>query len=158
MAQKPITFNFKMIKKAISDTSALKAKALKEYEMKTKIYYDKVGDALLKAGLGANFHTKQHRTEQERRTAVDKAVEDARMIARGGESNAAIQELLRLEQSLRDIILNPARQIYEAKLQAAKAQIDKAINNMIASKLAVYLNANEKKIEAIVNLQDESSQ
>ena len=94
---------------------------------------------------------------QDRRAAIDAILEylkresEGRPAARG-----AADDILGLEHGLKESLLAPAKEIYDAEVAAAVEFINGMIKKLIEAKIALYLNINpdQDKIDAVINLPD----
>lgn len=163
VARKPIKFDFKEIKKAVSMAAKLRDDAVKEYEKNTAQYYAEVGTELKNrfAGCGeedaklASLLMKVDEKEpaaQEARKTVDEAVDYIRSSAKVDGVSQTKEEFLIFENGLRERILTPATEIYEGRIDAAVEYITIIIDKLIGSRLAVYFDLKKDKIDVIINL------
>ncbi len=163
LAKKPVKFDFKEIKKAIEIASNMKNEALKEYEKKTVWYYDNIlkelkanGDKIalgnLKAKICVKKIYKKEMSGTEKRKAIDEFVQHIYEEAQDGGGRPAVKEFLAVEKSLKEKILAPEGKIYSGKIKDALEHNNALIDKLLNSKLAVYLNTKNDKIEAIINL------
>ncbi|MFH0764586.1 MAG: hypothetical protein V1927_06240 [Candidatus Omnitrophota bacterium] len=162
IARKPIDFD--KIKDGFDKALKEKNKAYEEYMKKTTPYYEKILNELaasaggLKAeGVKVDINVKDKKPDgsidARQRKSVDEAVQDIRRRAEEGRGEARQAErFIAVEKILSDEFLNPNRQIFEDKVKKAVDYVNKIIDAVIKSKLAVYLNVDKDKIETIVNL------
>jgi hypothetical protein len=163
IAQKPIKFDLREIKKAVSKTAELKDSALKEYMNNTSKYYEEVEKELknkLKGieSMEARLRALSEKLEDtgmsngERRTTVDKIVEYVYVMAEKEDGNKIAKDILVFEKDLREKILNPEKAIYDKRIEAALEYVHGMIDTLVESKLALFLNLKKDKIEVVVNL------
>jgi len=163
IAQKPIKFDLREIKKAVSKTAELKDSALKEYMNNTSKYYEEVEKELknkLKGieSMEARLRALSEKLEDagmsngEKRTTIDKIVEYVYVMAEKEDGSKISKDILVFEKSLREKILNPEKAIYDKKIEAALEYVHGMIDTLVESKLALFLNLKKDKIEVVVNL------
>jgi|GEM_PF-4040150 len=153
-AHKTIDFPFGDIKKALLDVSKMKEGALMRYNSKLKEHYSSIANdrdlaaadpkaykAISAAGI----------TEDEKRAILDRAVVDIRTAAKEGHVDQASVEFLKRQES-RERLVNAETELCEDKIKDAVSYMKEAAKKLLSSKIAVYLDAKEEKIEAIVNL------
>ncbi len=163
IARKPIKFDFGKIEKAVSEASEFRKKAMEEYKKKTSAYYYKVEKELkniLKA-LGpkdakiekyARELARKDTFDEKRRGIIDEAVIYIYSVAKKDSKNEVVNEFLVPERDLREKILTHELEIYEGRVETALARINKIIDELINSKLALYLDLQKDKIDAVISL------
>jgi len=164
IAHRPIPFDFDKIKDGFDKTAGEKKKAYDEYMKKTTPYYAKIlkelqagADAMKAEGINMDIDPKSINPKEfidaNQRRRIDEMVQAirARSNERGGEAGET-EGFLAVEKMYADEFLSPNRAIYEDKIKKAVEYLNSIIDSVIKSKLAVYLNIKNEKIEAIVNL------
>ncbi len=154
IARKPVKFDFKEINKVIHKAESLKANAALEYAMNSKQYYDNVERELVSRGLIDN---KVNATgDIERRQDIDKAVETAYRSYEKEASDSPVRDFVIIEKVLRREVMVPAKEIYRDRMGVMQECLVRIIDQIIESKLAIYLNLDpsEDKIDAVISLQD----
>lgn len=162
IARSPIDFD--KIKDGFDKALKEKNKAYEEYMKNTAPYYEKMlnelaasADGLKAEGVKVDLNAKKNNRDglmdAGERKNVDEAVQEIRRRAQEtrGEARQA-ERFIAVEGILADQILHPNRLIFEDKVKQAVDYVNKIIDSVIKSKLAVYLNVKKDKIEAIVNL------
>ena len=163
MAEKPIKFDLKEIKKAVSKTAELKDSALKEYMNNTSKYYEEVEKELKNKLKGLDSMEARLRalsekledagtTNVEKRATIDNIVEYVYVMAEKEGGSKIAKDILVFEKDLRDKILNPEKAVYDKKIEAALEYVHGMIDTLVESKLALFLNLKKDKIEVVVNL------
>ena len=163
IATKPLPNEFfKSINKALDDLANARKSAKDEYVSKTEHYYVNVEEKLGKMknkfvseGAFVSEFLKEADaapTQSAKRKAVDEAVGYLYAKGRSGEKNETIEDFLKVEKGLRDKIIVPEMQIYEGKIESALKYVYSIIDELMKSKLALFMDANKDKIEAIINL------
>ncbi|GEM_PF-3461115 len=150
MARKPVVFDFKSIGKAISQAAGLKDAAIGEYQKSVSDYYQRVEKVLIEKKLISGEPAEA--SGRGRREAVDRAIAGAYNASGQGRGTEELKEFIAKERMLRNKILIPAVAAYEARLKEAQAGINKMIDGLIDSKLAVCMDVKNDKIDAIINL------
>lgn len=163
VARKPVKFDVREIDKAMARASRMEKAALNAYLGKTAQYYEKVGAELRRnikelAQPGVKIENTAEKIPAggaltpEERKAIDEAV--ARIRAKAGRdgSEEALAEFLSFEDSLRRGILAPEKAAYDKKIESAVRYIDGMIDKLINSRLALYLNIDKDKIDAVISL------
>ncbi len=152
IAKKPIKFDIKDVEGAISKAAMLKSSAAKEYVDMTKEYYLKMEKELVK--MGAIPGNADGVSELERRRRVDDAVEEINRQAQKKAPTKEYSELLAAERTLRGKFVTQAEEIYDDKVKKAQKYINDMIDNLIASRIAVYMNVKKDKMDVLINLQN----
>lgn len=164
IARKPIDFDFDKVKDGFDKALKEKNKAYEEYAKNTAPYYDKIlnelagsADGLKAEGVKVDLSSKNKNPDGSidagQRKNIDAAVQEIGRLAKEGRgATRQAERFIALERILANEFLSPNRQIFEDKIKQAVDYVNKIIDAVIKSKLAVYLNANKDKIEAIVNL------
>lgn len=163
ISHKPIPYELVSgINKALDDLAKTKAAALEDYKLSSAEYYDKVEGALKGArntltaqGIDVDILLKDVREglpEEARRRAIDEAVGYIRAVAAKDKTGNTAREFIDSEQRARDIILVSALKDYNSKIKEAVEYINKIIDSLMKSKLAVFMAADKDKIDAIINL------
>ena len=150
------------INKALNDLAKSRKSASDEYLNKTEGYYNKIEYTLSKkkdelSSEGAFVHkfieeANAAPTQAAKRKVIDDAVAYLYSKARSGEKSETIEDFLVTEKELRDTIIVPEMQVYENKIKSALSYIYSMIDELMKSKLALFMDANNDKIEAIINL------
>lgn len=158
------SIDFDKIKDGFEKALKEKNEAYEEYMKKTAPYYGKILNELaasadglkaegVKVDLGAKNKNPDGSMDAGERKNVDEVVQEIRRRAKEGRGEARqAGRFIAVERILADEFLSPNRQIFEDKIKQAVGYVNKVIDEVIKSKLAVYLNARKDKIEAIVNL------
>jgi len=165
IAATPIEFNlFREVKEALDKAIAEREVAYKEYMKKTKTYYVdthqelKTRFSLLESegiDLTENFKnlSEEDITSAAGREAIDAAVGYIRSeVGEDVSGKEASNEFLTLEGEYREKILALNNEVYEGKVEKALEYIYGVIDELLNSRLALYLNNKNEKIEVIVNL------
>ena len=164
IAATPIEFNlFREVKEAIDKAIAEREVAYKEYMKKTKTYYVethqelKTRFSLLESegiDLTENFKNLSEGdiTSAAGRKAIDEAVSYIRSAEEALSEKKASNEFLALETEYREKILELNNKAYEGKVEKALEYIYGVIDELLNSRLALYLNNKNEKIEVIINL------
>jgi hypothetical protein len=150
------------INKALDDLAKSRKSANDEYLNKTEQYYVEIEykinekkDRLTSDGAYMYKLLKEADTapsQAAKRKAIDEAVGYLYAKARSGEKNEATDDFLAVEKGLRDEIIVPEMQVYEEKIESALKYVYSIIDELMKSKLALFMDANEDKINAIINL------
>lgn len=156
IATKPIKFDFKEIKNAVTKVREEKEAAYEEYIKNTELYYEKVYSELkTKFGFFKGAEN-ENLNVVEKRELIDNAVAEIRSEQEvTGDENEVIREFLVFEEQLRAEYLLPGKEIYDKKIEKALEYVDAMIDKLLTSKLALYLNKKEDKLDAIINLPKE---
>jgi hypothetical protein len=165
LSKEPVNLDFEKVKKAIEKTTELNKDALKDYEIDTSPYYYKVGKA-----IKGNAHKLKNKsgmldkclvsisnsgvTDAQLRSAVDESIVEIRRMADDGviRDHVAVGDILGLESMLKDRLVNPAREVYEGRVQQAVDYANAMVDMLMSSPLAIYLNANKERIDVVINL------
>lgn len=163
MAKDPIKIDFAAINNVIKDTQDLQQKASAEYYKKTEDYYTKVRDELkakakefsegdikfiaLMSKVGTNGTGNVIV-----RKAVDEVVAYLDEKKMSGTANKDVESFLRFESGLRNEVLSPERAAYDGKVKKAIENINGVIDNILTSKLALYMKVKNEKIDIIIKL------
>lgn len=162
VSRKPIKFDFAEIGKVIDTASEKKHEAYNDYIAKTVDYYknvadelDKISDSITMEGIHPNINTKdlEKNSDPQKREIIDNTVAYIRAeAAKDPDEKPVAVNFLRAEKAYRADFLEPHKKIYDSKLQEAVTNVNVVIDNLIKSKIAVYLNKNDDTIDAVINL------
>lgn len=163
LSRKPVKFDFTAIGNTIDDVSAQKQAAYKDYVKNTEPYYTEISkelsnkfDLLKSEGIKLNDDLKglEHKMISEsRREIIDNAVTYIiSESAKDRDGRPDMADFLATEKNYRTAFLDPSKIIYDEKMQKAMEYINVIIDKLINSKIAVYLDKDGDKIDAIINL------
>ncbi|MDD5436323.1 MAG: hypothetical protein PHX20_02145 [Candidatus Omnitrophica bacterium] len=164
MAQKPVGFDFNKIKSGFDNVAEDKNTAYETYLKKTAPYYTKIlnelrtySEAMKADGIKLNIAKKGGHTggtiDVAQRKGIDEAVQDIRAKAKGQQGAAMrYEKFIAMEKICAGEFLGPNRAIYEGRSKRAVKKVNGIVDMVIKSKLAVYMNIKNDKIEAVINL------
>jgi hypothetical protein len=164
VSRKPVPYELLSgINKSLDDLALAKRKAAEEFQDSSQKYYDLVlssiesnKDKLATGGIKIERMLKeatgQNVSAAQRREAIDDMVAYIYTEAADKEKAESAAEFIGQEKGVRAKFLTPAIAAYEDKVKNALAYVHKIIDNLLRSKLALYMSANKEKIEALINL------
>jgi hypothetical protein len=164
IAKKPVEFDFDRIGKALDDTAAAEKKAYYEYVKATDLYYEMVYKKLEEGmekmkyeGMDINGYMKAAGDEgvtwKKRREVIDEAVAFIRKAAEGDRSGSGTAgAFLTFEARCREDILDPSKELYDKRIDEAVRYVNTIVEELVESKIGLYLVKKDLRIEAIVNL------
>lgn len=150
IARTPAKFDFKNINEAVTETERSKNAAVTQYEKSLSTYYKEMDKVLAKKGL--LLKGRKDMPEQAARRAVDRSVADAYDRIAKGVRSRDLEDIVDADKVLRSKVLLPAGEAYEARIKEARIRMDQVIDDLIASKLTLYINSKKDKMDAIVKL------
>lgn len=163
IAKEPIDFD--KFFHVFADVDKDLGKARDEYAEDTEPYYEKILEELtakldslesegidlkpyFSRGLGNNDIK-----EGMKRRLIDEAVEYVHSeVAKKEDVKVVAGDLIRLEERYSEEFLRLSKDSYESKVERMREYIQGIIDELLTSKLAIYMNKKKEKIDVIINL------